>query len=118
LTSMAGSFLAIGYSPQAFGKEKLTAQIFSNPAALSLNQFISISADNAIILFNHRPEMGQGTYQSIPMILAEELEVDINKIEIKPSIANANLYGNQMVVGRYPSIQTEFEKLRKMGAAA
>src|SRR5688572_7279791 len=118
LTSMAGSCFAIGYVPQAFGKEKLVAQILPDPEEMRLNQFISISTDNAIVLFNHRPEMGQGTYQSIPMILAEELEVDINKIEIKPSIANANLYGNQMVVGRYPSIQTEFEKLRKMGAAA
>lgn len=118
LTSMAGSFLAIGYVPQTFGKEKLIAQILPNPKVISLNQFISIGTDNTIILFNHRPEMGQGTYQSIPMILAEELEVDIDKIEIKQSIADSNLYGNQMVVGRYPSIQTEFEKLRKMGAAA
>jgi isoquinoline 1-oxidoreductase subunit beta len=118
LTSMAGSFLAIGYIPQAFGKEKLTAQILSDGEAINLNQFISIGTDNTIVLFNHRPEMGQGTYQSIPMILAEELEVDISKIEIKPSIADSNLYGNQMVVGRYPSIQTEFEKLRMMGAAA
>ena len=62
--------------------------------------------------------MGQGTYQSIPMILAEELEVEIDKIEIRSAVANSNLYGNQMVVGRYPSIQSEFEKLRKMGATA
>ena len=61
--------------------------------------------------------MGQGTYQSIPMILAEELEVSMDQISILPSAANAKLFGNQMVVGSR-SIQTEFEKLRKMGAAA
>lgn len=61
--------------------------------------------------------MGQGTYQSIPMILAEELEVDIEKVEIRPSAANAELYGSQMVVGSR-SMQSEFEKLRKMGASA
>lgn len=69
------------------------------------------------MLYNHRPEMGQGTYQSIPMILAEELEVDIEKVEIRPSAANSELYGSQMVVGSR-SIQSEFEKMRKMGAAA
>ena len=117
LSSAAGTFLAIGFEGQAYGEEKLVAKAFSDPSAIDLNQFISIGTDNRIILFNHRPEMGQGTYLSIPMILAEELEVEIDKIEIKPSIADATLYGSQMVVGSR-SIQTEFEKLRKMGAAA
>ncbi len=117
LSSAAGTFLAIGFLGHASGKEKLVAKSFSDPSTIDLNQFISIGIDNTIVLFNHRPEMGQGTYLSIPMILAEELEVDIDKIEVRPSIANSKLYGSQMVVGSR-SIQSEFEKLRKMGAAA
>ncbi|HEY4654263.1 MAG TPA: molybdopterin cofactor-binding domain-containing protein, partial [Cyclobacteriaceae bacterium] len=116
LTSMAGSFLAIGYVSSA-GRERLVARSVSDRSGVNLNQFILIGTDNSIVLFNHRPEMGQGTYQSVPMILAEELEVDIDKVEIKPSAANSALYGSQMVVGSR-SIQSEFEKLRKMGAAA
>src|SRR5688572_6860136 len=116
LTSMTGSYLALGYLTVA-GKETLVAKSLSDHSGLNLNQFISIGTDNSIVLLNHRPEMGQGTYQSIPMILAEELEVDIAKIQIKPSIADSKLYGSQMVVGSR-SIQTEFEKLRTMGAAA
>ncbi|HEX5167874.1 MAG TPA: molybdopterin cofactor-binding domain-containing protein [Cyclobacteriaceae bacterium] len=117
LSSAAGSFFVIGYLPTLSGREKLVAKAVSDHSEISLNQFISISSDNNIVLFNHRPEMGQGTYQSIPMILAEELEVEIDKVNIKPSIADVKLYGSQMVVGSR-SIQTEFEKLRKMGAAA
>ena len=117
LSSAAGTFLAIGFVEQVSGTEKLVAKSFSDPSAIGLNQFISIGTDNTIILFNHRPEMGQGTYLSIPMILAEELEVDFDKIEVRASIANSKLYGSQMVVGSR-SIQSEFEKLRKMGAAA
>lgn len=117
LTSAAGAFLAIGYVPDASGKEKLISGLTSDPSKVDLNQFIAIGTDGSIVLFNHRPEMGQGTYQSIPMILAEELEVSMDKVEIRPSAANQGLYGNQMVVGSR-SIQTEFEKLRKMGAAA
>src|SRR5688572_13848136 len=117
LGTLAGSFLGIGFEGQAHGKEKLIATLFSDPSAISLNQFISIGTDNSIILYNHRPEMGQGTFLSIPMILAEELEVEMDKIEVRASAANANLYGSQMVVGSR-SIQSEFEKLRKMGAAA
>jgi len=117
LSSAAGTFLAIGFVVQASGKEKLVAKSLSDPSVIDLNQFISIGTDNTITLFNHRPEMGQGTYLSIPMILAEELGVNIDKIEVRPSIANSKLYGSQMVVGSR-SIQSEFEKLRKMGAAA
>lgn len=117
VSSAASAFLAIGYVPEASGDGKLIAHPTSDPAKINLNQFISIGTDNSIVLFTHRPEMGQGTYQSIPMILAEELEVSIEKVEIRPSIANAGLYGSQMVVGSR-SIQTEFERLRKMGAAA
>ena len=116
LSSMTGSYLALGYLVEG-GRERLVAQSLSDHSGLNLNQFIIIGTDNRIVLLNHRPEMGQGTYQSIPMILAEELEVDIAKIEIKPSIADSKLYGSQMVVGSR-SIQTEFEKLRTMGAAA
>ncbi|MEO5599363.1 MAG: molybdopterin cofactor-binding domain-containing protein [Cyclobacteriaceae bacterium] len=117
VSSIASAFLAIGYVPEAAGDDKLIARTASDPTKVDLNQFISIGTDNSIVLFTHRPEMGQGTYQSIPMILAEELEVSMDKVEIRPSIANAGLYGSQMVVGSR-SIQTEFEKLRKMGAAA
>ncbi|MEQ9415439.1 MAG: molybdopterin-dependent oxidoreductase, partial [Cyclobacteriaceae bacterium] len=117
LSSATGAFLAIGCLPGAQGNEKLISGLVADPSKVDLNQFISIGKDNSIVLFNHRPEMGQGTYQSIPMILAEELEVNIDTIEIRQSIASRDLYGSQMVVGSR-SIQSEFGKLRTMGAAA
>ncbi len=117
LSSAAGAFLVVGCVPAAENSSKVVATVGSAIKGLDLNQFISIGSDNSITLFNHRPEMGQGTYASIPMILAEELEVDINNIHVKQAEASRDLYGSQMVVGSR-SIQTEFEKLRTMGAAA
>lgn len=117
LSTATGAYLAIGPFVGARGESQMTAQLVADPQSLSINQFIAIGTDNSIVLFNHRPEMGQGTYQSVPMILAEELEVDIDKILVRPSPANAQLYGSQFVVGSR-SIQTEFENLRKMGASA
>lgn len=117
MTSLSGAFLVVGFGSDATGIDKLVASVTPNISKIDLNQFISIGTDGSITLLNHRPEMGQGTYQSIPMILAEELEVSMDQISILPSAANAKLFGNQMVVGSR-SIQTEFEKLRKMGAAA
>lgn len=117
LSTAAGAFLAIGCLPDAQGNDSMISGLTADPGQVDLNQFISIGKDGSIILFNHRPEMGQGTFQSIPMILAEELEVGMDQIEIRQSAASRDLYGSQMVVGSR-SIQTEFEKLRKMGAAA
>ncbi len=117
LTSVSGVFLTLGCIPDAAGNEKLISQLTSDPTKVDLNQFISIGSDGSLILFNHRPEMGQGTFQSIPMIIAEELCVAIEKVEIRPSTANRTLYGSQMVVGS-SSIRSEFDKLRKIGAAA
>lgn len=117
LTSATGAFLAIGHIPQASGRDKVIARLTADPTRVNLNQFIAIGTDGSIVLFNHRPEMGQGTFQSIPMILAEELEVAMDKVQIHASEANAELYGSQMVVGSR-SMQSEFEKLRKMGASA
>ena len=116
ISSVTGAFLAIGFVPTLNGKEKLVSSLTGDPTKIDLNQFISIGKDGSIVLFNHRPEMGQGTFLSIPMILAEELEVTMKQIEVRQSIANRDLYGSQMVVGSR-SIQSEFDKLRKMGAA-
>ena len=117
VSSITGVFLIIGCKPGGNSSTAVTAEISNNVIGIPINQFISIGTDNSITLFNHRPEMGQGTFASIPMILAEELEVDINKVLVKQSEANKDLYGSQMVVGSR-SIQTEFDKLRKMGATA
>jgi isoquinoline 1-oxidoreductase beta subunit len=82
-----------------------------------MNAYIFIDSSGRITIYNHRPEMGQGTYESIPMIIAEELEVDINKVNIMQSPADRKIYGDQMVVGSR-SISGNFDLMRKIGASA
>jgi isoquinoline 1-oxidoreductase beta subunit len=113
----AGAVLAVGYIPGLDDKPKLVNLSGNGEPGLGLNQYIFIDSSGKIVLFNHRPEMGQGTFQSIPMILAEELEADIDKVEIMASPADRSRYGDQMVVGSR-SIQGQFTAMRKMGAAA
>jgi len=118
LSALAGGALTVGCIPTSDGKEQaINLASLSDEAGFPLNQFIKITEDGTITLFTHRPEMGQGTFQSMPMILAEELEVNINTVKIEQSIADRDLYGSQMVVGSR-SVQSEYHKLRKMGAAA
>jgi len=113
----AGAVLAVGYLPGISRKSGIVNLSNTDESGLGLNQYIFIDSSGKITLFSHRPEMGQGTFQAIPMILAEELEVDINKVKIMPSPADRSKYGDQMVVGSR-SIQSQFTEMRKMGAAA
>ncbi|MEM6319114.1 MAG: molybdopterin cofactor-binding domain-containing protein [Bacteroidota bacterium] len=61
----------------------------------SLNAWVRIAPDNTITMAVPRSEMGQGVYTSLPMLLAEELEVDMNQIEIihpQPESPYANTF--------------------------
>jgi isoquinoline 1-oxidoreductase beta subunit len=117
LTAVSGAFLAVGCLPSPGKEAKIINLADAGELGQEINQYIFINDAGRITLFNHRPEMGQGTFQSIPMIIAEELEVDINEVEIMQSPASRELYGDQMVVGSR-SIRGNFELMRKMGAAA
>ena len=44
-------------------------------------------------------EMGQGTYTSIPMLIAEELEVGLDQVHVEHAPPNAKLYGNPTLGG-------------------
>jgi len=118
LSALSGTCLALGYLSFP-GKEKKLVNLDLEKDILEteLNPYIFIDNKGAVTIFNHRPEMGQGTFQAIPMIIAEELEVDIAKISIKPSPANRSKYGDQMVVGSH-SIQGNYDWMRKVGASA
>ncbi len=46
------------------------------------NAFIRIDRDGRVTLIMHKVEMGQGTYTSMPMLLAEELEIDLSQVQL------------------------------------
>ena len=89
----------------------------NNAAALpvEINPFILIGADNTITIINPRPCMGQGTIQSVPAMIAEELEVDMEKVTIIQSDGKSK-YGAQ-TSGNSSSIRRLWLPLRKAGAA-
>jgi len=89
LSAMSGTFLAIGYL-SVFGEypKIVNLDLEDRNTESELNPYIFIDNDGKIILLNHRPEMGQGTFEAIPMIIAEELEADIANITIMPSPAD------------------------------
>jgi isoquinoline 1-oxidoreductase beta subunit len=87
------------------------------------NAFIRIGRDGGIILTMPYVEMGQGTYTSISMLIAEELEVDLNQVSVEHAPPNEKLYGNPLLggiqaTGNSNAIRAAWQPLRQAGATA
>jgi isoquinoline 1-oxidoreductase beta subunit len=98
-------------TPQASGETKITEP----------NAWLRIGTDDSITFLCDRSEMGQGVYTSLPMLIAEELGVTLDRIKVEfapPGDAFVNnLLGGQ-ITGGSTSIRDGWEKLRRAGATA
>ncbi len=83
----------------------------------AMNPWVTITADNRIIITAHNPEIGQGIKTSIPMLVAEELDVEWTQVEIVQALANAAVYGRQ-VAGGSMATTLQYDALRRVGAGA
>ena len=66
--------------------------------------------------------MGQGTYTSMPMLIAEELEVELSQVQVEHAPPDDRLYANPLVgfqvTGGSTSVRAFWKPLREAGAAA
>src|SRR4051812_11172769 len=79
------------------------------------NAWVHISDDNIVTLITARSEMGQGVYTSLPMLIAEELNVDLRSIQVAvapPDKIYTNALLGAQVTGGSTSIRDGWEKLR------
>jgi len=82
-----------------------------------LNGYIKITTDNVIKIFNPNPEFGQNVMTSLPMIIAEELEADWQKIVVEMGPHDSVKLGPQFTGGSN-SVRMYWKPLREAGAAA
>jgi isoquinoline 1-oxidoreductase beta subunit len=113
-SAIAGGGLILGVAVPEIGL--LAAGTVHTP-----NAWVHIADDNTITLLSARSEMGQGVYTSMPMLIAEELNVDIRRIKVAIAPPNAKLYGNALLggpqlTGGSSSVRDGWEKLRVAGA--
>ena len=85
------------------------------------NAWVKVGTDNAVTIICARAEMGQGVFTSMPMLVAEELEVDITKVRIEMAPAGEpytnNMLGGQLTGGS-TSVREGYDRLRVAGAQA
>ncbi len=117
-SGIAGAALCLGFYFPSLAKEGSVVNTGTSPAGeIELNSWIRIDIDGRVTLVDHRAEMGQGSYQSVPQILAEELEVNLDQVKIVFAQGNNAKYGNQ-ITGGSSTIRGSYKNLLKLSATA
>ncbi len=119
LSGLSGAALTLGFYSSAFGQERgeLVSVLENGNAGIDLNAWISIDTNGKVTITNHRAEMGQGSFQSVPQIIAEELEVNLDQVNIVFAQGNNAKYGSQ-ITGGSSTIRGNYKKLLKLSATA
>jgi isoquinoline 1-oxidoreductase beta subunit len=115
LTGITGGGLVIGFYLPGAGAAEDSATGPATTAAM--NAYVQIKTDNSIIIAAKNPEIGQGVKTSLPMIVAEELDVDWAQVQVIQSEINKDMYGAQYAGGSR-SIPDNWKRLRQAGATA
>src|SRR6516164_8059872 len=120
LGSTAGLTLALTIAPEPFaGLEEARAD-----APLSPNACLTITPDGTVTIVSPAAEMGQGTFTTIPVIIAEELDADWSKVKpIFPPAWDDKKYGNPeygmaFQTSASASVRGYFKPARLAGAQA
>lgn len=118
VSGLAGTALCLGfYFPSSARNAEIINATGAAGSNVELNAWIHIDTDGKVTIFNHRAEMGQGSFQSVPQIIAEELEVDLKDVNIVFAQGNREKYGNQ-ITGGSSTIRGSYKNLLKLSATA
>mgnify|MGYP003672595823 CR=1 FL=1 len=116
---MASGGLLIGFSLFQACKPKVvkSALDLSKLDYKDFNAFIKIAKNGAVTIFSPNPEIGQGVKTSMPMIIAEELEVAWDMVHVEQGLLDTKNYTRQ-IAGGSQSIRFGWDALRNTGAMA
>ena len=116
-SALAGGGLMISFGwTSSFASKSKEALAVSNEWS-ELNGYLKIAADGIVTIMSPNPEGGQNVKTSMPMIVAEELDVDWNKVVVEQASLNTELFTRQFIGGSQ-AIRQGWKNLRTAGATA
>lgn len=116
-TGLSATAFILGIPSLKADEPALISNLSNLEDAFNLNPYVLIERSGKITLFNTKPEMGQGTYQSIPALMAEELELSPGQYTVQQTGGEKRFGPLQFSGGSY-SVRGSYQDLRKVGAAA
>ena len=122
LLRAGGVCIALGF--RSHSVEAFAEQLAEMPQQWKLrrpNAWVTIGTDDLITLTSPVSEMGQGVMTSIPLLIAEEMDADWQKVRIQQAPTDAKAYGNPkfggiQTTGGSQSTRAFFDMLRLVGA--
>lgn len=114
VSALAGGGMALS---AAIPVEAATQGSAAAAAPRLINAFVGIGTDGRVTIVNKNPECGQGIATMLPMLIAEELDVTWDQVDVRQADANARLYGAQLAGGSTATPQN-WLPMRQTGAAA
>ena len=115
-TALAGGGLMVGVyaEPEIFSQQRGGA---AAPAPVDPNVYITVNSNNTFTVIAKNPETGQGMRNALPMLIADEFDVDWKQVKVKQADCNPTLYGQQ-IEGGSTATPTNYMPMRQIGAAA
>lgn len=119
--ALTGFVLAVGMPLSSFAEDDDVAEYgrdaMPNGWVDDPLVFVAIAEDGTVTIVSHRAEMGQGVRTSLPMVVADELEADWERVKVVQAPGDEKRYGNQDTDGSR-SVRHFFMPMRNVGAAA
>ncbi|MAT90281.1 MAG: isoquinoline 1-oxidoreductase [Flavobacteriaceae bacterium] len=118
--SLAGGGMVIGFSWLASCKQKEAHVAVAQELPkewFEMNGFLKIGDNGLVTIYSPNPEIGQNVKTSMPMLIAEELDVDWGDVLVEQAPLNTDVFTRQLAGGSQ-SIRQGWESLRTAGATA